>query len=195
MENTQVQSVNYSDNYNEVWAILQENAKQMKKSEEDFEKQSKKYDKQINDLNKRFGEFSNRFGEVVEYMIAPNLREKFKEFGLIFPQACSNKDVSDYENNIFFEVDVMLEDGDKAMLVEIKTNLLKKDVDEHIERLEKMRKYADLRGDKRNFLGSVAGVIIKKNIKDYALNKGFFVVEPSGEDFHITAPQGKPKKW
>ena len=30
---------------------------------------------------------------------------------------------------------------------------------DHIERLEKMRKYADLHGDKRVFLGAVAGVV------------------------------------
>jgi len=128
-------------------------------------------------------------------MIAPNLCEKFRELGLDFPKANRNTIVSDYNNKIFFEIDVMLENGDKAMLVEIKTKLLPEHVYAHIERLEKMRKYSDLHGDKRSLLGAVAGVVIPYNIKELALNSGFFVIEPSGETFNITSPDGKPKEW
>jgi hypothetical protein len=134
-------------------------------------------------------------GEVVEYMVAPNLREKFRELGYDFPKANPNSDVSDKANNIFLEIDVMLENGDKAMLVEVKTKLTTEQVNAHIERLEKMRKYADLHGDKRSFLGAVAGVVMASNVKDYALKQGFFVIEPSGETFNITSPNNKPKEW
>jgi len=128
-------------------------------------------------------------------MIAPNLREKFKEFGLTFPQTTSGFNVADYDNDIFFEVDVKLENGDKVMLVEVKTKLTTEDVKEHIERLEKMRTFADLRGDKRTFLGAVAGVVMTPHVKNYALGQGFYVIEPSGETFNITPPQGEPKEW
>ena len=128
-------------------------------------------------------------------MIAPNLRDKFRELGLVFPKANQSSDLSDYDNNIFLEVDVMLENGDTAMLVEIKTKLGATHIKDHIERLKKMRKYADLHGDKRKFLGAVAGVVIPKNVKENALKQGFFVIEPSGETFNITPPLGKPKEW
>jgi hypothetical protein len=128
-------------------------------------------------------------------MIAPNLRQKFRELGFNFPKANPNSDVSDYDNNIFLEIDVMLENGDKAMLVEVKTNLTTEDVQDHIKRLEKMRVYADLHGDKRTFLGAVAGVVITTNVKEYALKQGFFVIEPSGETFNIIPPNNKPKEW
>ena len=68
-------------------------------------------------------------------------------------------------------------------------------VQEHIERLEKMRRYADLHGDKRTFLGAVAGVVMTDNVKDYVLKQGFFVIEPSGETFNIIPPNGQPKEW
>jgi hypothetical protein len=58
-----------------------------------------------------------------------------------------------------------------------------------------MRKYADLHGDKRSFLGAVAGVVMADNVKEYALARGLFVVEPSGESFYITPPKDKPKEW
>ena len=178
---------------------IKESREEYDRQREDFDRQLKKsredYDRQVKDFNRRFGDFSNRFGEVVEYMIAPNLREKFQELGLIFPAAYTNSDIRDHENNIFLEVDVKLENGDKAMLVEVKTKLTTEDVKEHIERLEKMRRYADLHGDKRTFLGAVAGVVMTSNVKDYALKQGFFVIEPSGETMCITPPHNKPKEW
>jgi hypothetical protein len=81
------------------------------------------------------------------------------------------------------------------MLVEIKSDLSISDINKHITRLEKMRKYADLRGDKRRFLGAVAGIVVEDDEKEYALSQGFFLIEPSGENFDITSPPSKPKEW
>ena len=170
---------------------MKETDRQMKETD----RQMKETDRQVKEYNRRFGEFTNRFGEVVEYMIAPNLREKFRELGYDFPSANQNSNVSDYTNNIHLEIDVKLENGDKVMLVEVKTKLTTEDVKDHIERLEKMRKYADLHCDKRSFLGAVAGVVMTPIVKDYALKQGFFVIEPSGETFNITCPNNKPKEW
>ncbi|MCL2276873.1 MAG: hypothetical protein FWC21_03155 [Treponema sp.] len=175
--------------------LIKETDRQMKETDRQIKETQRETDRQIKDLNKRFGEYSNRLGEIAEYMVAPNLREKFRELGLIFPKANRNSDVSDYDNDIFMEIDVMLENGEKAMLVEIKTKLISDHVNAHLERLEKMRKYANLHGDKRAFLGSVAGVVIPDNIKKLALDNGLFVIEPSGETFKITPPIGKPKEW
>jgi len=189
MGDAQLQS-NYPKNigFEQVWAALQETDRVIKESQ-------KETDRQIKDINKRFGEYSNRLGEIAEYMVAPNLREKFRELGFNFPRATRNSDVSDYDNDIFMEIDVMLENGDKAMLVEVKTKLISDHVNSHIQRLEKMRKYADLHGDKRSFLGAVAGVVIPDDIRKLALNHGLFVIEPSGETFKITPPNGNPKEW
>jgi hypothetical protein len=190
----------------EIDRIIKENAEQQAKWQKEAQKENaerqkenaerkREIDQQMKEFNKRFGDLTNRFGEVVEYMIAPNLREKFMEFGLNFPQVNSDTCVSDYDNNIFFETDFFLQNGDKAMLVEVKTKLTAEDVKDHVKRLEKMRTYADLRGDKRSFLGAVAGVVMTPYVKNYALAQGFFVVEPSGETFNITPPQGEPKEW
>ena len=58
-----------------------------------------------------------------------------------------------------------------------------------------MRKYADWRGDKRTFLGAVAGVVVTDEARNYALDQGLYLIEPSGESFNITPPNGKPKEW
>ena len=58
-----------------------------------------------------------------------------------------------------------------------------------------MRKYADLHGDKRIFLGAVAGIVLIDEVKDYALSKGLYFIEYKGDNFFITPPDGKPKEW
>ena len=68
-------------------------------------------------------------------------------------------------------------------------------MDKHILRLEKMRKYADLHGDKRTFLGAVAGIVVTDELKNYALSQGLYFIEYAGETFYITAPKDKPKEW
>lgn len=188
-----------------IWAILREIAQSQKETDrlikenkremEEAKLEIKETFRQLKISDKKFGELNNRFGEIVEYMIAPNLCKKFRELGLNFQKSTNRTAVDDFDNDIHFEIDVMLENGEKAMLVEVKTTFTTEQVKEHIKRLEIMRKYSDLRGDKRSFLGAVAGVVIRPNVKKYALEQGFFVVEPSGETFNITSPQGQPKEW
>jgi hypothetical protein len=177
--------------FESVWAALD----RLTERQEETARQMKETDREIKDNNRRFGEFHRRFGEVVEYMIAPNLCDKFKEFGFVFEKANSGTRVSDHTHDLHFEIDVMLENGDKAMLVEVKTKLTTEDVKDHINRIEKMRKYADLHGDKRAFLGAAAGVVMTANVKKYALGRGLYVIEPSGESFNITPPEDKPREW
>ena len=96
---------------------------------------------------------------------------------------------------ISFEVDILLENGDKAMLLEAKTKLTIERVNKNIERLEKMRMYADLHGDNRIFLGAVAGIVVADEVKSYAINQGLYFIEYLGENFYITPPNGHPKEW
>ena len=137
----------------------------------------------------------NRFGEVAENIISPNLLDKFNDLGLVFQTASSNFRIRDHKNKIYFEIDVFLQNGDTAMLVEIKTNLTISYINEHINRLEKMRAFADLHNDKRSFLGAVAGVVVPLKVKNYALENGLYLIEPAGENLNITPPHNEPKVW
>jgi len=190
MADTQIQYPRGLD-FEQVWAALME----AKEFQQETARQIANTDRQIKEMNKRFGDYSNRLGEIAEYMIAPNLREKFNELGFEFQKTSKNTEVSDHNNKIFFEIDFFLENYHKAMLVEVKKKLTAGDVKEHIERMKKMRRYADSHNDKRAFFGAFAGVVIPENIKENALKQGFYVIEPSGETFYITPPPGKPKEW
>jgi hypothetical protein len=167
--------------FEHVWAALMETKQILKEQSES--------------VNNQIGALTNLFGDVTEAMIAPRICEKFEELGFNFPRANPNVRFNDRVNNISFEIDIMLENGDKAMLVEVKTKLTMERVNKNIERLEKMRKYANLHGDKRIFLGAVAGIVVTDEVKNYALNQGLYFIEYAGENFYITPPNGKPKEW
>jgi len=175
-------------NFDTVWAILQEVAKSQKETDRQM-KESKE------DFNARLGSLTNLFGDLTLGMVAPKLREKFMDFGLVFLQSNREVEVSDKKNKIAFEIDILLENGSKAMLCEVKTKLTIERINKHIERLEKMRKYADLRGDKRTFLGAVAGFAVTDEVREYALKEGFYLIEPDGDNFNITPPNDKPREW
>ena len=65
--------------FEQVWADLMETRKNQEETA-----------RQIKDINKRFGEYSNRLGEISEYMIAPQLKEKFNELGFDFEKTSKN---------------------------------------------------------------------------------------------------------
>jgi hypothetical protein len=170
----------------EIWAMMKETDRQMKET-----------DRQMKETDKRVGKLTNRFGEMVEYMIVPNLVARFNKLGFEFEKTYRDTEIRDKEHTIFTEIDVFLENGDKVMIVEIKTKPGVDDVNDHIERMEKLRKYADLHGDKRKYLGAIAGVVFGDSQKTYALKKGFYVIEPSGDTFNIIEPKGNyhPHEW
>jgi Holliday junction resolvase-like predicted endonuclease/regulator of replication initiation timing len=172
----------------ELRESLKETERLMKESEQ---QQKKKND----EFYEKLGHLTNLFGDVTEAMIAPKICEKFEAFGFNFPRANPNVIINDRVNDISFEIDIMLENGDKAMLVEVKTKLTAERINKTIEKLKKMRQYANLHGDKRAFLGAVAGIVTTDEIKKYALEQGFYFIEYAGENFYITPPSGKPKEW
>jgi hypothetical protein len=194
--------------FEQVWAALMENREQMKESAERHEREMKEYaeqqkeyaeqqEKRSKRIDEQIGKFSNSFGEMVEYMVKPNLVAKFSELGFVFEKAYSDATIKDKTNNIYTEVDITLENGDKVMLVEVKNKPKTEDVTEHLERIEKVRRHADFHGDKRKFLGAIAGVVFIDNVKQFAMKNGFYIIEPSGETFSITVPEGEysPREW
>jgi hypothetical protein len=161
---------------------------EMKKSREEF-------DRRMKETGRKISQLGDRFGEMIQYMVMPNLVDKFRDLGFVFTKAYPEAEIKDKKNNIIAEIDITLEDGDTVMIVEVKSKPNTADITEHIERMEKVKKHADLHGDKRKFLGAVAGMVMKENVKAFVLKNGFFAVEPSGETFIITPPDGKPRAW
>ncbi|MCL2127201.1 MAG: hypothetical protein FWH38_03005 [Treponema sp.] len=183
--------------FEQVWASIME----LRESQKETDRQIKETDRQMKEtdrrLDARLGELGDRFGEMVERMVMPNLLEKFQELGFIFTKAYPHAVIKDEKNQIIAEIDITLENGDKVMIVEVKSKPTSKDITLHIKRMEKVRAHADLRNDRRKYLGAIAGMVMHENEKMFAFKNGFYVIEPSGNTFNIVSPEGgySPREW
>ena len=155
----------------------------MKKSREEFHKQ--------------IGEITGTWGKFVSEMVRQKIIELFQTKGI--QMKVSVQSVKGFTGNrIDYEVDLVLMNTDIAVIVEIKSTLRPKDVDEHIERMEKIKlippKIINLSG--LTLYGAVAGMIIENNADRYAYQKVFFVIRQKGSIVEIVNDEKfHPKEW
>ena len=148
-------------------------------------------------INRKISALGSRVGEIVENMVQGNIVEKFQQYEYVVTQHCRNMVFGSKELDTRGEVDLLLENGDVAILIEVKTTLETADVRTHIERLEKYRRHADARGDKRRFIGAVAGAVVREEAAKFAHKNGMFVIVQSGQAVDIVAPPENfvAKEW
>jgi hypothetical protein len=171
----------------------QETERWMKEQRQETERQMKE---QWEKTNKILGNLGLRFGEIVEHLIAPNLIEKFNAMNFDFRIASPNRKYYDRNHQEIAEVDVLLENTNIVMTVEIKSKLLASHVQDHLERMDILRAYADEHNDQRVWLGAVGGALLATDVRKAALKAGFYLIEQSGDTVMISVPQGfKPKEW
>ena len=198
MQETDRQMKENAKQQKETDRLIQENAKRQKETDrlvKETDQQMKDTARLVKETNRQIGKLGGRFGEMIEYMVMPNLMDKFLELGLVFTKGYHQSAIEDKQHNIIAEVDITLENGDKVMIVEVKSKPSAEDIKDHIERMEKVRLHGDLHGDKRKYLGAVAGMVFNAKERDFALKNGFYGIEPSGDTFTITPPKGQPKEW
>jgi len=172
---------------------------ELTKRQEETAKRQQKTDEQMRKTEQKISSLGSRVGEIVENMVGGDIVEQFQALGYA---------VTSLSRNIIFgmegtkdegEIDLLLEDGDIAILIEAKTALKTKDVLEHIERLEKYRAYLDRTGksDRWRLIGAVATASARPDVIKFAQRKGLYVIVQTGRTVEIvTPPEGfVAKKW
>jgi hypothetical protein len=196
--------------FEQVWAALMEDRENIRKWQEEGQKQREENQKRREEADREFqklresmketdriiGKLGNRFGELVEHLVAPSIREKFNELHFSFENISENHVIHNAEGRCIAEIDLLLENGDIVIAVEVKAKPLEKDVDEHIGRMEVLRRRADARHDTRKFQGAIAGAIMSEAVRNYAHKTGFYVIEQTGDTVKIANPEGfTPGEW
>jgi len=179
-----------------AWTAINETKQAARKTRKknDFIELRKLQDKtwgSMKEKQENIGGLNNLLGSMVELLLIPDLPKKFKRFGYNFTRLTDYS----YEAGVYAQIDGMLENTIQAVAIEVKTKLTQSDVDDHLIRMEKIRKHADENGDKRQFMGAMAAFIVIDSAKKYALKKGLFVIEPNGEDVKVTGPETAPRVW
>jgi hypothetical protein len=170
--------------FEKVWAMFQETDRRMQETD----RLMKETARRMQETDRKISKLGNRVGELIEHLISPNILQKFNQLGYEFGKISPNVRIKDLRNALTAEVDILLENGDVVLAVEVKTKLTADDVREHIERMEKLRRYAEVHGDARKLLGAVAGAIIPDGVKPFAMKNGFYVIEQAGDTVKIDVP-------
>jgi hypothetical protein len=195
--------------FEKVWAMFQETDKKFQETDKRFQETDRKFqetdrkfqdsfeenEKLLRQNQKMMSDLGRKFGKIIEHMFIPNLKEQFNALNYEFGKSSTNVFIENKEHNIYTEIDVFLENGDCALAVEIKTQANIDDIREHVERMEKLRRYFDLHNDKRKLFGAVAAAIIPDNVHAFALKNGFYVIRQLGDNISIEEPQNKPRAW
>ena len=191
----------------EIWEILREVAEGQKENKEQIrllresqketeriiDKIQRETAREIENVNKNVGRLTNRLGEFVEEAVRPAAVKLFRERGI---------DVHEVQQNIMvkrdgegLEIDLLVVNDKDTVAIECKSNLSIDDVNEHLERLEKIKRLIPRYKDNR-ILGAVAGMMIPANVTSYAIRKGLYVIGQNGEHLELQNDASfKAKVW
>jgi hypothetical protein len=177
---------------------IQEVAQQIRENGQQMREVNEETNRKMKETDKRIGDMGNRFGELAEHLVAPSIEEKFNALGFHFSYVSpeSRVTIKDKNKQILAEFDILLENGESSVVVEVKSKPTERDIKDHVRRLQIFRRYKDTLGDKRKIYGALAGAIMLPNVKDFALEKGFYVITQTGDTVKIDVPKGfTPKAW
>ena len=144
--------------FEETDRMLKESIKQ---TDERFKETAREI-KAVNDAtNKSIGRLTNRLGQFVEEAVRPAAVRLFQERGT---------DVHEVQQNIVvkrdgegLEIDLLVVNDKDTVAIECKSNLSIDDVNEHLERLGKIKRLIHRYKD-NHIVGAVAGIVIPENV-------------------------------
>jgi len=148
----------------------------------------KKYRKRMYKL----GLIPDKFERFSKRLRASRLFPLFHKLGYEFDRWSRNITVQKY--GLF--IDILMENGEVAIAVEVKSSMKEKYLDEFFKKMEILRQYADRKQDKRKYLGAIAAAIINDEQRQQILNEGIYLIEQTGDTMMINIPEGfKPREW
>ena len=182
--------------FKETSERFKETDKRFKDTDEKFKQRDKEFeetkrflreeslatDRKIKEVSASIGKLGNRLGDFIEDAVRPAAVRLFQGRGIVVHEVQQNVSVQRGEEGL--EIDLMVVNDSEAVAVECKSNLKIDDVNEHLERLAKLKRllprYANFK-----VMGAVAAMVIPDNVARYAASKGLFVIGQSGEDMAI----------
>jgi hypothetical protein len=172
---------------------LSQAQKELSQAQKETDKQIKETDKQINRVSKQIGELGNRLGEFVEWQVRPAVVRLFQERGIDVHEF--HPGISVKRDNEGLEIDLLVVNDTDAILVEVKSKLTQRDVDEHLQRLAKFKRLMPRFRDVKA-LGAVAAMIVPNEVASYGCRQGLFVLVQSGENVIIlNDAEFTPQVW
>jgi hypothetical protein len=177
----------------DIWRLFQESDRKWQEMREEMRQMSKETDKRINKVSADLGRLGNRLGDFIQEMVYPAAVRLFQERGIDIHEVQRN--VVAKRNGEGIEIDLLVVNDGDVVAIECKSNLSIDDVNDHLERLEKLKRVLPAYIHK-NLMGAVTGMVIPENVAQYAYKKGLFVIGQTGEQLFIrNDDKFKAKVW
>jgi len=176
----------------EIWAILHGIAQSQKETDrilkelsedrKETDRELKTLSREVKSVSTSVGRLSHCLGEFVEEAVRPSAVRLFRERGIDVHEVHQN--ITAKRDGDALEVDLLVVNNNDVVVIECKSNLGIDDVNDHLERLEKIKRLLPDHKDKR-ISGAVAGMVIPENIATYAIKKGLYVIGQNGEHLEL----------
>jgi hypothetical protein len=193
MENltTQTQTPTFQEMmalFAETRAMIDKNALEARESHREAKERSAETEKMLKKLGKEIGNLGNSFGKYTEGLLGPSIRKILKnQLGMdtVSRNAESLKQKTRYEIDYLGTVNG---DTNRAILVEVKSNLQEK----HIEQLKLMIEkfpiaFPEHKG--KTVYGAIATVNYNEELKEKVLENGFYFMNIKDEVAHLDIPK------
>ncbi len=132
-------------------------------------------------------------GEFVEHLVMPTVVRLFQAQGLEVHEVHS--DVTAKRDGQGIQVDLLVVNDGVLIAIECKSKMTTAYVDQHVERMNKLKRMLPAYRHHQAF-GAVAALVMPNDVAEYAEEQGFYVLVQSGETLTLrNAPAFQAKAW
>jgi hypothetical protein len=164
-----------------------------KETDKSLTERFKATDEKIKEVTALMGTLVNKWGQFVEYIVAPGVKRVFQARGI--PIHGISQRAKRELNGKNMEVDILGINDDYALIIEVKSTLNKKDVEDFLEELPHFKAFFPEYAN-RKVIGAVAGIVMPKEVAKIAYQYGLFTLGQSGEAVAILNDENFiPKVW
>ncbi len=180
-------------NYESVWKVLMENAKQLDKLSKNQDRtdrqlaktdaQLAKTDKNLDKMMDLYGNVSNNIGKAAEEYFYNSLSEKMVLNNIKYDAIDRNK--RRHKGDVQGEFDIVLSNGEYLSIIETKQKVAESDVEKlRGKKVKNFRYLYPLYKNHKIFLG-VAGMIVPSKVEALAKSYGFMVIKQKGDTIEV----------
>ena len=139
-------------------------------------------DKKIKKVTEAIGRLGGRLGEFIEEMVRPAAVRLFQDRGIEVHEVY--RGVTAHRNGDQLEIDLLVINDIEMIAIECKSNLSVDDVNDHLNRLSKLKKLLPKYSNMR-VMGAIAAMVLPDDVARYAYRQGLFVLSQSGDTIII----------
>lgn len=177
-----------SPEWDKLLKSIRETSEQMKETDRrmaETDRQIKETDRQMKETKKELRELAYRFtsqsGHIIEGLMEPSALRIFQDAGYDVDRCTKNYKIHIKATGQKAEYDVILLDNTVVIVVEVKINCTKADVDHFIKQMVPFRELFPESGNKE-VLGAMAAINYERDADRYAHEQGLFVIRVSDDD-------------